>query len=54
MALEFIRTGNCFYFNLSISFFETETIFFIWLNPLVPGVTNLYPQIHLILPSTIF
>ena len=46
-ALEFIPAGNYFYFNSSISFFET--IIFIWLNPLVPGVPNLYPQYHLIL-----
>ena len=39
-ALEFIPTGNYFYFNSSISFFET--ILFIWLNPLEPGVPNLY------------
>ena len=38
-ALEFIPTSNYFYFNPSISFFET--ILFIWFNPLVPGVTNL-------------
>ena len=37
-ALEFIPTGNYFYFNPSISFFET--ILFIWFNPLVPGVPN--------------
>ena len=38
-ALEFIPNGNYFYFNPSISFFET--ILFIWFNPLVPGVPNL-------------
>ena len=46
-ALEFIPTGNYFYFNSSISFFET--VLFIWPNPLVSGVPNLYPQYHLIL-----
>ena len=44
-ALEFIQTGNYFYFNPFILFFET--IVLIWLNPLVPGVPNLYPQYHL-------
>ena len=38
-ALEFIQTGNYFYFDSFISCFET--ILFIWLNPLVPGVPNL-------------
>ena len=46
-ALKFIPTGDYFYFNSSILF--NETILFIWLNPLVPGVLNLYPQYHLIL-----
>ena len=41
MALEFIQTGNYFYVNPFISVFET--ILFIWLNPLVPGISNLYP-----------
>ena len=41
-VLEFIQTGNYFHFNSFISFFET--ILFIWLNPLVPGAPNLYPQ----------
>ena len=38
-ALKFIPSCNYFYFNSSISFFET--ILFIWFNPLVPGVSNL-------------
>ena len=42
-ALEFIKTRNSL-----ISFFET--VLFIWLNPLVPGVPNLYSQYHL-MPS---
>ena len=46
-ALEFIPTGNYFYFISSNSFFES--ILFIWLNSLVPGVPNLYPQYQLIL-----
>ena len=41
MALELIQTGNYFYVNSFISVFE---ILFIWLNPLVPAVSNLYPQ----------
>ena len=48
-AFEFIQTGNYFYLNSFISF---ETVFFIWLNPLVPGIINLYPQYHLILSFT--
>ena len=44
-ALEFIKTRNYFYFNsYYISFFEA--VLFIWLNPLVPDVTNLYSQYH--------
>ena len=50
-ALEFIQTGNYFYFNSFISFFET--VLFIWINPSVPGVPNLYPQYHLILSCRI-
>ena len=46
-ALKFIQTGTYFYFNSFNSFFET--ILFIWLNPLVLAVPNLYPQYHLIL-----
>ena len=48
-AFEFIQTGNYFYFNSFISF---ETVLFTWLNPLVPGVPNLYLQYHLILSFT--
>ena len=47
-ALEFIKTGNYFYFNSFISLFET--VLFIWLNPLGPGVHSLYYQSHLIYP----
>ena len=36
MALEFIQTGNYFYVNPFIPVFET---IFIWLTPLVPGVS---------------
>ena len=41
-ALEFNLAVNYFYFNSLTSFFET--VLSIWLNPLVPGVPNLYPQ----------
>ena len=50
-ALEFIKTRNYFYFNSFISFFET--VLFIWLSPLVPGVPNFYPQYYLIVSFTI-
>ena len=43
-ALEFIPTDNYFYFNSSISFYET--ILFIWFKPLVPSIPNLYPRYH--------
>ena len=46
-TLEFIPIGNYFYFNSSILIFET--ILFISLSLLVPGVPNLYPQYNLIL-----
>ena len=49
-AFEFIKTPNYFYFNSFIPFFET--VLFIWLNPLVPGVPNLYSQYHLFLSFT--
>ena len=42
MALEFNLTVYYFSFNSFTSFFEI--VLFIWLNPLVPGVSNLYPQ----------
>ena len=29
-----------------LEFTQPVTILFIWYNPLVPGVTNLYPQYH--------
>ena len=51
-ALEFIQTGNCFNFEPFISF--CETISFIQLNPLVPGVADLNSQYHLVLPFTKF
>ena len=38
MPLEFIQTGNYFYVNPFIEVFET--ILFVWLNALVPGVSN--------------
>ena len=44
--LEFIQTGNYFYFNY---YFIFQAIVFVWLNLLVPDVPNLYPQYHLIL-----
>ena len=44
-ALEFMPTGNYFYFNSSVSFF----ILLIWLNQLVPGVPNVHPPYHLLL-----
>ena len=47
-VLEFIKTGNYFYFNSFMSLFET--VLFIWLSPLGPGVHNLYPQYNLIYP----
>ena len=46
-VLDFILTGNYFNFNSFILLFET--MLFIWLNPLVPGIPNLDPQYHLIL-----
>ena len=49
---EFIQTGNYFYFNFFILFFET--ILFIRLNSLVAGIPSLYPQYHLILAFTMF
>ena len=47
-ALEFIKTGNYFYFNSFISLLKT--VLFIWLNPLGPGVHSSYYQSHLIYP----
>ena len=41
-ALEFNLTANYFYLNSFTSFFKI--VLFIWLNTLVPGVSNLYPQ----------
>ena len=41
-VLEFNLTTNCFYLNSFTSFFEI--LLFIWLNPLVPGVSNLFYQ----------
>ena len=48
-ALEFIQSRNYFYFNFFASFFET--ILFIWLNPLVPGVSNLHIKYHYLILS---
>ena len=51
-ALEFIQIGNYFNFKPFISF--CETILFIQLNPLEPGVLDLNSQYHLVLPFTMF
>ena len=48
-ALEFVKTGNYFYFNSFVSLFET--VLLIWLNPLGSGVHSLYYQPHLIYPQ---